>query len=178
MTTASHLRNVTRWLNDLTRLTAGSAPPADADERIAAYAGLLADNFPNETVFTRATLEHVAGQCRFFPSYGEVAQLLGAWWKEHRPTPPALPPPPAPPEREIVSEEQMARNRERVRRVAAELQPPNPPALRAIPVAGQSLPGHLSDGHLLATYEKLAREGDRAALLRLEMLKKKIAETG
>ena len=42
------------------------------------------------------------------PSYAEVIEHLGGWWKEHRPPLPALPPPDIPPPRPPPTEEEIA----------------------------------------------------------------------
>lgn len=92
MTTHASLRHVSAWLSDLATLCAGSQPLAGAKSKIAAYASLLADDFP-AAAFTRASLQHVAQANRFFPSYAEIHQPLSAWWQDNRPAPRALPPP-------------------------------------------------------------------------------------
>jgi hypothetical protein len=74
------------WLNDLAIVVAGSAPLADLKAKVAGMSGLLAEDYPPEA-FSRASLAHVARQCKFFPSYGELTEHLSAWWKDHRPEP-------------------------------------------------------------------------------------------
>ena len=134
----------------------------------------MAEDFPADAAFCRESLRHVASECRFFASYAEVHRSLGVWWKENRPHVPALPPP-VPEPREPPTPEALADVRATVRRLAAELVYAEDAAPTApIPVAGQAKPGHLSDGQLLVAYQALADAGDRAALTRLEMLKKKI----
>lgn len=173
----AHLHRVSSWLTDLFRFTTNNPPPAELAARITAYASFLAENFHDDGAFCRASLDHVAGQCRFFPSYAEVNRSLGVWWKEHRPQLAALPPP-APPPRQEPTEEAHAYVADVVRKLRAELGfPEDAMPDQPIPAAGQSKPGHLSDGHLIATYEKLAADGSLAALTRLEMLKKKIARS-
>ncbi len=89
MSNREHLRLVTSWLSDLANLTAGTAPLADAKTKVAAIAGMLAEDFP-AGAFTRQSLNVVARACKFFPSYSELCSTLGAWWIEHRPPPSQL----------------------------------------------------------------------------------------
>lgn len=175
MATHGHLQLVGRWLNDLTLLT-GARPP-DAWERLTAIGSMLADDYPSDAAFCRESLRHVAQDCRLFPSYAEVQRSLGVWWKEHRPVLTALPPP-APPARVAPDPEALAAVRHLVRGLAADLGYPEngAPADRPVPVAGQARNGHLSDGQLLAAYQKLASEGDLAALTRIALLQKKLRE--
>lgn len=91
------------WLNAIGALTAGSMPVAEARAKLGAYTPLLMQRFPT-VVFTPQSLEAVAAQCKFFPSYAEICDHLGAWWRENRPVekrlpPPAYDPPRLPPER-------------------------------------------------------------------------------
>ena len=180
MTNINHLHRVTAWLTQLAEFTQHRPNPVQLDARIAAIASFLADGFPSDAAFTRTSLEWVAGECPFFPSYAEITKALGAWWKDHRPVAPvgrAIEAPAPPPPHERPSEEQMAINRELVRQTAAVLHR----AADAKVAASRSAPreeraDHLSDGQLLATYEKLAADGDRLALTRLEMLRKKLAQ--
>jgi hypothetical protein len=81
-----HLRLVTSWLSDLANLTAGTAPLADAKTKVAAIAGMLAEDFP-AGAFTRQSLAVVARTCKFFPSYAELCDTLSPWWLQHRPPP-------------------------------------------------------------------------------------------
>jgi hypothetical protein len=46
-------------------------------------------SFP-DGAFTVQSLEHVARSFRREPSYAELCETLGAWWKDHRPPSPAL----------------------------------------------------------------------------------------
>jgi hypothetical protein len=72
------------WLKALGTLTVGNANAAEADARLNAYAPLLMSRF-DAAAFTAESLEHVAGNCKFFPAYGELVEHLAAWWKENRP---------------------------------------------------------------------------------------------
>lgn len=89
MNDRNDVRHVAGWLTDLANLTAGSAPLADSKTKIAALALILAGDYPG-IAFNRHSLSAVARQCRFFPSYAELCEHLGAWWRDHRPTPVAI----------------------------------------------------------------------------------------
>lgn len=78
------MNRVVTWLNDLATLTAGTTPLADSKAKVAALASMLASEYPPEA-FSRRSLEHIARQCTFFPSYGELARALSAWWQDNRP---------------------------------------------------------------------------------------------
>jgi len=93
MTTSRRdLHNLTAWLADLANLTAGTVPLPDAKAKIATIASGLAEEYP-PAAFNRTSLLHVARQCKFFPSYGELTTHLTAWWNDNRPVLPALPAP-------------------------------------------------------------------------------------
>lgn len=83
---------VRTWLKALGALCAGSMPVAEAEARIAAYAPMLAGRF-DALAFCPASLEFVAGESKFWPSYGEVADRLARWWHDNRPVHAALPAP-------------------------------------------------------------------------------------
>lgn len=71
-----------QWLALLAKLSAPSNPGAAA-EALRAMLPLIAD-FP-DGAFTLASLEHVARATRRTPSYGELREHLGQWWKDNRP---------------------------------------------------------------------------------------------
>ena len=172
----AHVHRVSSWLADLFRFTTNNPSPDELAARITAYAAFLAEDFHDDAAFCAASLRHVSGECRFFPSYAEVTHSLGAWWKANRPQLPALPPP-APAPRQEPTEEAHAYVADVVRKLRAEMgYPEDAMADKPAPVPGASRPGHLSDGQLTAVYEKLAAEGNQPALTRLAMLRKKIAE--
>ena len=84
-----------QWLAMLAKLTA----PMDsttAAQAFVAYLPMLTD-FPDEA-FCPASLDVVATQCGYAPSYGALRKALGEWWKQHRPPSAAIeaPPPPKP----------------------------------------------------------------------------------
>jgi len=82
-----------RWLIDLGKLTAARSSHDEAADFVASSAPMLALRFPNEA-FNIRSLEAVAAECKYIPTYGELVALLRAWWQAHRPAPPALAPPP------------------------------------------------------------------------------------
>lgn len=78
--------------------------PREAETRLRAYARVLAAE-TDPAALTEASLTHVAARLEGnrFPSAGTIVAALHAWWREHRPAPPALPspqpatrPPPSP----------------------------------------------------------------------------------
>jgi hypothetical protein len=71
------------WLKALGSLTAGSLPGAEVDAKLGTYAPLLAQDFP-PSAFCPASLAAVARQCKFFPSYAEICDLLSPWWRAYR----------------------------------------------------------------------------------------------
>jgi hypothetical protein len=84
---------VRRWLLDLGRLTAARSSHDEAADFIETSTPMLAMRFQNEA-FNPASLEHVAAECKYLPTYGELVPLLREWWRQHRPQPVALPAPP------------------------------------------------------------------------------------
>jgi hypothetical protein len=80
------------WLKALGSLTAATLNPQEATARLAAYAPLIAKEFPREA-FSTSSLAGVARQCKFFPSYGELCGYLSEWWRENHHAPVALPAP-------------------------------------------------------------------------------------
>ena len=76
---------VTRdWLKALGTLVAGSLPANESRAKLNLLAPMLAEEFP-AGAFTPPSLAAVARQCKFFPSYAEICEVLSPWWKEHRP---------------------------------------------------------------------------------------------
>jgi hypothetical protein len=84
--------------------------------KVLAYVPMLQSDFPPEA-FCQDSLSHVVRQCKYFPAYSEVHAHLRAWWREHRPQPPALPPPPPIRQRDEPTDEEKAH----VSRIVAEL---------------------------------------------------------
>jgi hypothetical protein len=159
------------WLKGLGVLTAGTMPRREGEDRLAAYAPLLAAEFPREA-FVPASLSAIAKQCKFFPNYGEVATLLSAWWKENRPIPrqiaAPIPEPRTPPTEEEkaavdAAVEELFRSMG-MRRPAAPLPAYSPSAPASRP------PAVMSDKALLAAYEQAGPAGAvRAAGLRAKL---------
>ena len=115
---------------------------------------MLAMRFANET-FTTASLEAVAAECKYMPTYGELVALLRDWWRDHRPRQQALPPPPIRQRDEPTAEE-----REHVARVTAE-------TLAALQSSAQPLQDRrqlsrfLSEAQLRLAYEQAGVRGPR-----------------
>jgi|SRR5580765_2257803 hypothetical protein len=82
-----------RWLVDLGKLTAARSSHDEAADFVASSAPMLALRFPDEA-FNIRSLEAVAAQCKYIPTYGELVALLRAWWQAYRPPQAELPPPP------------------------------------------------------------------------------------
>jgi len=77
-----------QWFSMLAKLTSPMEATAAA-QAFLAYAPML-EQFPNEA-FTLASLEHVAANCRHgVPTYADLREHLGAWWKDNRPNVPAI----------------------------------------------------------------------------------------
>lgn len=77
------------WLKALGTLSSGTMTAQEANARINAMTPLLANEF-TPAAFTPASLAVVARACKFFPTYGELCDVLGPWWKANRPTPIAI----------------------------------------------------------------------------------------
>ena len=78
-----------------------------AEMRMSAYVPMLMQRFP-DAAFTAESLEFVAARAvKGFPTYGELAEWLGEWWRPRRPPlVAALPPPAVPIPRQEVTPEQ------------------------------------------------------------------------
>ena len=88
-----HVGVVRDWCQALGVLTAVSISRHEAEMKMAAYVPLLMREF-TDAAFTQDSLSTVARQCvKGFPTYPELTNALSGWWREHRPTPPALPAP-------------------------------------------------------------------------------------
>jgi hypothetical protein len=70
-----------RWLIRLGRITAAKLDEIDAAEFVEDIAPLLAMRFPNESL-TNISLEYVAAECRFLPTYGELVAHLRDWQRQ------------------------------------------------------------------------------------------------
>jgi hypothetical protein len=70
-----------RWLIRLGRITAAKLDEIDAAEFVEDIAPLLAMRFQNESL-TNISLEYVAAECRFLPTYGELVAHLRDWQRQ------------------------------------------------------------------------------------------------
>lgn len=179
--------NPRMWFAVLAKMVAPMEPVAAAkgmEPMLAALGG-----YP-EQAFTDASARHVATTGRVLPdgstaplsrvpTYGEVDIALGKWWRSERerlmalqaPTPQEALPAPDLQDRDGLNPEVREYVRAVVQAFAAERsfnQPsssPNRVAVKAAPV---------SDGVLLAAYEKLAADGNQAAATRAAMLRQRV----
>lgn len=67
-----------RWLIRLGKYSRAATPEADAAEFVEDFAPMLAMRFPNE-MLTNVSLEYVAAECSFLPTYGELVALIRDW---------------------------------------------------------------------------------------------------
>jgi len=72
------------WLNALGRLTVASMSATEANQILDEVAPMLASRFTDDD-FTPASLEHVAAECKYLPTYGEIVALIRAWQEETYP---------------------------------------------------------------------------------------------
>ena len=82
------MKNRQQWAAMLAKCVAPMDAPK-ASKAIVDMLPMLAD-FPDEA-FCLGSLEAVATQCKFAPSYAELRGHLAEWWRRHRPTPTAIP---------------------------------------------------------------------------------------
>jgi hypothetical protein len=170
------------WLKALGTLCAGSMSTRDAQAKLATYVPMLAHEFPN-AAFTAASLAAVGRACKFFPSFGELATALSAWWEDNRPyepTPLRLTGPAVgidrvdiPKPRDPPTEAELAAVDEIMRQWRMQIG-----YGKSRPLESEAAPESklLPPAALLATYERLAAEGDTAAAIRVALLRRKIAE--
>lgn len=83
---------LSEWLVALGNLCAGSMPAQDAQIKTRAYAPLLQSRY-EPAAFCAKSLEAVAAQSKFWPSYGELCDRLDAWWGANQPQRLAIPHP-------------------------------------------------------------------------------------
>ena len=76
--------DISGWLMALSTLVAGKLNLDEIRLRLSSYVPLLAEEFPNTRYFTSQSLRSVARHSKWFPSYGELCDLLSASWKESR----------------------------------------------------------------------------------------------
>jgi hypothetical protein len=81
---------VQRWLIRLGKITSARISEDDAADFIEEFSPLLAMRFGDDA-FTNVSLEFVAAECKYLPTYGELVALLRDW-KRQLPAPsyPAL----------------------------------------------------------------------------------------
>jgi hypothetical protein len=101
------IATVREWIIALGVLTAGNMTRAEAEMKLRAYVPLLQDNFP-AGAFTQDSLHHVASKCKWFPTYAEVVEHLGEWWRPRRPPLVAIQPPDIPPRRPDATDQERA----------------------------------------------------------------------
>jgi hypothetical protein len=82
------------WLKMLGLLTAGAMSLDEAEIRMTALARALATEF-EDWAFSEASVIAVAGECKHFPTFGEIVALLREWCRDHRPRLTAIAAPPA-----------------------------------------------------------------------------------
>lgn len=76
--------NLSEWLIALGNLCAGQMPAIDAQTKLRAYAPMLQSRY-EAAAFCPRSLEAVASQSKFWPSYGELCDRLDAWWAANKP---------------------------------------------------------------------------------------------
>lgn len=103
--------SVFNWLKGLGVLTASATSEAVADNKLHAYAPLLAEEF-DQDCFCKSSLIFVARGSKFFPTFAEVCTLLAQWWRNQRPYGGlALPAPAEPWSAEVRAVEEEAKHR-------------------------------------------------------------------
>jgi hypothetical protein len=85
---------IRQWLIHLGDVLTVHVSDERATNFLDSFAPLLAMRF-DDAAFTPVSLEHVAAQCKYLPTYGELVPLLQAWMREKRTASAyaALPPP-------------------------------------------------------------------------------------
>jgi len=78
------------WLKALATLTQANMAKDELVGKLGAYVPMLLQRFGSTAAFCPDSLEHVASQCKFFPTYAELCDALVPWWREHRPMPPLI----------------------------------------------------------------------------------------
>ena len=72
---------VRRWLLALGRAAAARANSTDVDDFLETMGPMLALRYPDET-FNARSLEWVAAECKYLPTYGEIVALLRDWKRQ------------------------------------------------------------------------------------------------
>jgi len=152
---------VRRWLIDLGRLTAARSSHDEAADFIETSTPMLAMRFPDE-VFNPASLEHVAAECKYLPTYGEVTALLRHWRSLYRPPKVAALPGPVPAMPKPRTEAEIDAAARIVKQVSAELE------ARAVECDARRARGitvyqtnshHLTRAELAESYRRAGIEG-------------------
>lgn len=165
--------------------------PMEPERAAKAIAGMMpAISFP-EAAFTADSVKAVASTGRIMgdgsrapmtrvPTAGEIESALGAWWWKHRermaiaaapvarerlPAPSPLPTHQTPSTEALAAVETLRKQFVAERSWSQSTGPNAKPSVKALP---------LSDGHLLAVWEKAAADGVAGADIRLAMLKKRM----
>ena len=150
----SHVRaHRAQWIAMLAKLT---SPMESTQAAIAfnAFLPMLTD-YP-DAAFTHDSLDYVATECHGVPTYADVRQHLGAWWKRNRPQPlaiadavPELPP--------LRTDAEAAHARSLVAETVAHLkdreEERNAQLAKAIPSQPRKT-GHLSPAELAEAYRR------------------------
>ena len=75
-------RTVAKWLTGLSMATRGAV--VVTKEEIGITTALLGQQFP-DAAYTLKSMEAIASQSPFWPSYNELLKWLGDWWKDNAP---------------------------------------------------------------------------------------------
>jgi hypothetical protein len=76
---------IREWLVALAVLCRTNVGKEELAATLNAYAPMLAARY-SLGAFSQASLDAVATQCSYFPSYAELCGALSPWWQEHRDT--------------------------------------------------------------------------------------------
>jgi len=135
-----------RWLIQLGKLTATNISSDEASDYIDATLPMLEMRFP-PAAFTLESLEHVAAQCKYLPTYGEIREHLSDWWRQRRPNQPAVRYDPPPPPQPHTAEERAHASWAASQAIAAIRSAAQPPEERRPPA-----PRHLTQEQLTQAY--------------------------
>jgi len=131
------VQTVRNWVEALGVLCCDNMTPTEAEMKVLAFVPMLQSDFPAEA-FTQDSLSHVARECKYFPSYGEVYNHLSAWWRPRRPMQAVALPAPAPPPPHVEpTPDERAYVHEQVRALVA--------SFKSGPLYSDATPGELKD---------------------------------
>jgi hypothetical protein len=143
----------------------------EALSRIEEYTPLLCREYSDDLFRSEDCMAYVAKRCKFFPGYGELCGHLADWIRDFQPIRLALPAPPI--ERRVpATAEEIAVIAALTRQAVQVCADAAPPPVERMPAKAV----HLSDGQLLAQYERLAKEGNTASAVRAQTLRAKMAD--